>query len=122
MRLRPLTPGLIVLTLFTSGSTLSGAPPATPSVTYRIRHNLSVKDIPADSKKVCVWFWIPDDDEAQKVLDLKVKTAPKGFRITRDAQNGHRYLFAEVLGPAAPLQLATEFTLRRQAVAVDLDP
>jgi transglutaminase-like putative cysteine protease len=98
------------------------AVPTPPSATYRIRHDLLVKDIPTGSKKVCVWFWLPDDDECQKLLDLKVTAAPEGFRITRDAQNGHRYLFAEAADPKEPLRLGTEFVLRRQAVAVDLDP
>jgi len=102
--------------------TLPVAVPAPPSADFRVRHDLIVKDIPTGSKKVCVWFWLPDDDEAQKILDLKVSTAPKDYRVTRDAQNGHRYLFTEVSDPKGTLLLGTEFALRRQAIAVDLDP
>jgi transglutaminase-like putative cysteine protease len=83
---------------------------------------LTVKDVPEGSKSVRVWFWLPDDDDCQKLLDLSVVEAPTGYQITRDAANGHRYLYAEVQNPSKTVNLATDFVIRRQAVSVALDP
>ena len=95
----------------------------TRSATYQVRHALTVKDIPSGSKSVRVWFWLPDDDECQDVLELVLENPPPGYRITRDAANGHRYLYAELNNPASgSFQLSTRFTLRRRAVALTLDP
>src|SRR4051812_2718172 len=56
-----------------------GGPHAT---TYRVRHALTVTNIPAGARRVRVWFWVPDDDEGQKLLDLTVTDAPRGWRLT----------------------------------------
>src|SRR5690348_6051342 len=88
------------------------AEPPCPTATFRIRHTLNVKELPEGAKKVRIWFWVPDDDECQKVLDLKLLNAPKSVQFTRDAANGHRYLYAEVDAPKEPVVLATEFVLR----------
>src|SRR5262245_7705392 len=84
------------------GTLLAGGPESPATVigtTYRVQHCLKVKNLPAESKSVRIWFWVPDDDEAQKVLNLVVDKAPEGYRLTRDAANGHRYLFAEASNP-----------------------
>jgi transglutaminase-like putative cysteine protease len=93
------------------------------SATYQVTHTLSVNDLPATAAKVQVWFWLPDDDANQKLLDLTVREAPAGYRITRDPGYGHRYLYAEVDHPrsGAPLTLATDFIIRRSAASVALD-
>src|SRR5262245_53266560 len=93
-----------------------------PSATFRIRHSLQVKDVPADAKKVRIWFWVPDDDDCQKVLDLKLLTAPRGVSFPRDEKYGHRYLYAEVDAPKDSILLESEFLLNRKAVTVALDP
>src|SRR5262249_23697915 len=109
-----------------NGTPPAGALEATAgahSATYQVRHALTVKDIPSGSKSVRVWFWLPDDDECQDVLELVLENPPPGYRITRDAANGHRYLYAELSNPGSgTFQLSTRFTLRRRAVAVNLDP
>lgn len=97
------------------------APAGPRAATYRVHHALTVKDIPANSKKVRIWFWIPDDDDCQKLLDLSIRTAPAGYQITRDHQNGHRYLYAEVRDPGAAVSLATDFVIRRTAASIPLD-
>jgi transglutaminase-like putative cysteine protease len=96
--------------------------PSARVATFRIAHSLTVKEIPAGSRKVRIWFWMPDDDDCQKVLDLSVLRAPAGYRLTRDADNGHRYFYAEVENPTGPVEIATEFRLRRQAVSVPVGP
>jgi transglutaminase-like putative cysteine protease len=94
----------------------------TRSASYQINHTLSVTEIPGGAKKARVWFWLPDEDSSQKLLDLSISHTPSGYQITRDATNGHRYLYAEVINPESSLSIATEFTLRRTAVSVALDP
>lgn len=102
---------------------VSGAPETSKTATFDVTHRLTVKDVPAGAKSVRVWFWTPDDDEAQKVLDLEVAKAPQTYRITRDAANGHRYLYAEVQQPGnQPIILETHFKIKRSVVHVDLDP
>lgn len=96
--------------------------PGSSEQSFRVRHALQVADIPAGSKLARVWFWLPDDDDAQKVLDLTIVDGPRGCRVARDPANGHRYLYAEVPGPGASLSLVTSFTVRRSAVSVRVDP
>jgi transglutaminase-like putative cysteine protease len=90
--------------------------------TFRVRHSIEVIDLPADARQVRIWCWLPDDDAAQKILDLKVLEAPEGYRISHDATYGHRYLYAETKQPKTSIPLATLFTIRRSAVSVKLDP
>jgi transglutaminase-like putative cysteine protease len=96
------------------------APPT--STTYQVEHQITVKDIPEGAKRVRIWFWLPDDDPSQKLLDLSVTDAPSGYQITRDPAYGHRYLYAEVAKPDGEVHLATQFTLRRERESIALDP
>lgn len=98
------------------------APAAGPSATYRVRHSVEVKDLPEGAKKVRVWFWVPDDDGDQKVLDLKLLDDSARAKLTRDPGNGSRYLYAEVESPDKPVRIASEFVVRRDACAVEIDP
>src|SRR5262245_9199193 len=94
------------------------APLPPPSeTTYTGRHQLAVKDLPADAKQVRVWFWMPEDTPEQKVLDFKIVEAPEGTRITRDATYGRSWIHADVAAdPAKPPKIVTEFRLRRREV------
>ena len=99
------------------------AVPAAPEATYRIHHTLTLKDLPTGAKKVRVWFWLPQEDESQKVLDFTVAQAPAGFRIAVDPTTGSTYLYAEVDRPGtAAIPIATDFTLCRRVSSVTLDP
>jgi transglutaminase-like putative cysteine protease len=111
---------LITTTLHAGEPKRSPAP--LPSAVYKVGHSLVVEDIPDGAKKVRVWFWFPDDEPNQKVLDYAVTQAPANYRLTRDPVNGHRYLYAEADEPKGKLVLATEFTLRRMATHVALNP
>ncbi len=121
---RPLTVSAVML----AGICLIGAdkPPTTNApdrlAVFKVRHALTVKEIPTEAKIVRVWFWVPDDDDCQKLLDFTVTTAPAECRLTRDATYGHRYLYAEVANPGKTIDLATDFVLVRHAVTVRLDP
>jgi transglutaminase-like putative cysteine protease len=92
------------------------------SATFHVRHSLEVTDIPKTAETVQIWFWLPDDDASQKLLDVTVQEAPKGYQITRDATYGHRYLHAEVSHPNAAITMDTDFVIRRSAVSIALDP
>ena len=101
------------------------APAAPPDVrlvplsetTYSVRHQIAVKDLPADAKQVRIWFWMPEDTPEQKVLDFKIVEAPEGVRITRDASYGRSWIYADVAADAAkPPKIVTEFRLRRREV------
>jgi transglutaminase-like putative cysteine protease len=110
--------------LFIFAATLVGSADAADqqTATYRIQHTLTVSKIPVGSHQVRVWFWLPDDDDSQKLLDLEVKDAPPGYQLTRDANYGHRYLYAVVNNPAADkVVLSTEFILRRSTVSIPID-
>ena len=48
----------------------------TRSASYQINHTLSVTEIPGGAKKARVWFWLPDDDSGQKLLDLSISHTP----------------------------------------------
>ena len=104
--------------------------PAAPALeaTYRVHHTLTVKDLPAGTKKVRVWFWLPQEDDAQKVLDFTVAQAPAGFRTEVDPATGTTYLYTEIsytesrLPLAATVPITTDFTVCRRATSVTLDP
>jgi transglutaminase-like putative cysteine protease len=92
------------------------------SATFHIQHSLKINDIPKSAETLKLWFWFPDDDAAQKILDMNVAEAPAGYRISRDPVYGHRYLYAEVSHPADSLSVATDFVIRRSEVSIHLDP
>ena len=96
--------------------------PTSASATFHVLHSVDVTNIPKGSKSLRVWFWLPDDDASQKVLDLTVCEAPENFRISRDATYGHRYLYAEVNQPGESMTMSTDFLIRRSAVSISLDP
>ncbi len=118
--MRSLIGSLFVIALAFSASS-RGAD--TPTATYQIQHSLKITKIPTGSQRVRAWFWLPDDDEYQKVLNLEVKTAPASYQLTRDAAYGHRYLYAEVERPSQDtLTLGTDFVLRRNMASIPVDP
>ncbi|MFM8978881.1 MAG: transglutaminase-like domain-containing protein, partial [Planctomycetia bacterium] len=93
------------------------APRPLSQTTYAVRHQLSVKDLPADAKQVRIWFWMPEDTPEQRVLDFRIVEAPEGVRITRDPQYGRSWIYAEVAAdPARPPRIVTEFQLLRREV------
>lgn len=111
-----------VLTLMPFIAVAAQADPL-PEATYAVQHGLTVKDIPQGAKKVRIWFWVPKEDAAQKVLDFAVTKAPGHYNLTRDPIYGQQYLYAEIENPAQNTAvLSTEFVVKRCAVAVAHDP
>ena len=90
--------------------------------TFAVEHSLRVTDIPSGSESVRIWFWMPDDDEAQKILDLAVTEAPAGFQIIRDPTYGSIYLDGEIKNPGASARISTRFTFARHEIGGGIDP
>jgi transglutaminase-like putative cysteine protease len=66
---------------------------------------------------------MPEDRPEQEVLDFRIVRAPGSFRITRDPVYGRSWLYAAVAAdPGKPLEIVTEFTIRRRAVSGLADP
>lgn len=123
--------GGVVLAAFASGETnpapdgVGGAPaaPAVVSRTYRVEQIATLKDIPDNAKVVRWWIAIPDEDRNQDLLDLAVTGAPGPWSIERESEHGNRFLYVEVKAPGKPsLDAKIEFTVRRRAVEVAIDP
>lgn len=113
--------GAGVLVLGSSARAEEKAPAPAPQplseTTYEVRHQLAVKDLPADAKQVRIWFWMPEDTPEQRVLDFRIVEAPPGVRITRDPTYGRSWIYAEVAADAArPPRIVTEFRLVRREV------
>lgn len=112
--------GLLCAALF---SVTGRASASETEATYRIHHTLTVRDLPAGAKKVRIWFWLPQEDGTQKILDFTVAQSPNGYRTAVDPSTGMTYLYTEVAPSSmAAIQIVTDFTLTRQATAVQLDP
>jgi transglutaminase-like putative cysteine protease len=110
---------LLLATGAFAGETPAPVPtaPAPSETTYAIRHQMTVKDLPADAKRVRIWFWMPEDTPEQKVLDFRIVEAPEGTRITRDPAYGRSWIHADVAAdPAKPPRIVTELRLRRREV------
>ena len=92
------------------------------AATYSVQHSLTVKEIPRGAKRVRMWFWVPQEDDAQKLLNLTV-TAPGKYSIQRDPTYGSNYLYCEVRDPGTDtLALNTEFVARRHEARVVVNP
>lgn len=78
-----------------------------PARTFRFTYNFTVKDIPANAKRVRVWAPVPQTDQHQSVRVVSVK-APGKTQMTREAEYGNRMMYAEMQNPATG---KAEFTL-----------
>ncbi|HEX4784661.1 MAG TPA: transglutaminase-like domain-containing protein [Candidatus Sulfotelmatobacter sp.] len=111
MRLRVLSP-LLLLVLAICQLPVQGASKpqkfSPPARTFRFTYNFTVKDIPADAKRVRVWIPLPQTDQHQTVRVLAVK-APVKTEMTQEREYGNRMVYAEIANPATG---TAEFTLQ----------
>ena len=85
---------------------------------YTVQQSFSVKDLPAGSKQVRGWFWMPEDRPGQRVLEFRITEAPDSVRITRDPRYGRSWLYAEAAAnPSKPLRVVTEFKVVREKIS-----
>ncbi len=95
-------------------------PPKT--TTYDVRQSVVLNEIPKGAKKAALWISIPDEDPAQRVLDLAVVSSPGPWKIVRDKDRGGRFLYVEVDKPKADtLTTTVSFSLTRSAITNELE-
>ncbi|MEO8350813.1 MAG: transglutaminase-like domain-containing protein [Chthoniobacteraceae bacterium] len=93
------------------------------TTTYDVRQSVVLNEIPKGAKKAALWISIPDEDPAQRVLDLAVVSSPGPWKIVRDKDRGCRFLYVEVEKPKTDsLTTTVSFSLTRSAITNDLDP
>ena len=114
---------LFAAAALSSSSVLAVPSPSDPSeVTYQIKQTVTLADIPAGTKTVKWWISVPGDDTNQQVLDFAA-SIPGKWSVVTEPDHGNRFLYAEISSPATPTLSATiDVTLRRQSVAVTIDP
>src|SRR5688572_6422453 len=99
--MRTLT-GLAALVLAAGGDPASArearstAPLKPRTATFDVRHELNVL-VPEGTRKLRVWFTMPQDDPAQKVEGFKVD-CPFPTRIEKDSE-GNQSVYVEVSDP-----------------------
>lgn len=95
---------------------------ALPERTYHIQQTVTLSNIDPGAKVIKWWIAIPNDDPHQEVLDFS-GTIPGNWSVVRDPAHGSRFVYTEVTAPAAATLAATlDFTVRRRAVWVTVDP
>ena len=106
------------LTAVLGALVLSASPlRAATETIYKVRQTFTITNVPADAKQIRGWFWMPENRPEQDVLDFRIVQAPESVRITRDPRYGRSWIYAEGANdPAKPLEVVTEFTLRRRTV------
>ena len=106
-----------------AGMSARAEDPTGKTTTYSVNHSLTVKEIPQGAKQVRIWFWLPQEDVAQQLLNLTVAKAPGKYSIQRDPTYGSRYLYCEVSNPTTDsVSLMTEFLARRSELKTPLQP
>jgi len=114
-----------VAPLLLSLSTLSVAPGSDTgpgAVNYRVRQTTRLDQVREGTDKVAWWISIPGDAAAQRLLDFEVVSAPGPWRVVTEPERGNRFLYVEATNPTAEqLETVVEFTLRREAVSIDVD-
>lgn len=84
--------------------------------TFHFTYNFTVKDIPADAKRVRVWVPVPQSDQHQAVRVISMK-APAKTQMTQEAEYGNRMMYVEMpasssSGGKADFSLEYEVTRR----------
>lgn len=92
-----------------------------PSRTFHVRYEAYVRKAPR-GKQLKIWIPVPTDDDVQKISNMVIKGVPDslGYRYTREADYGNRFLFIEGSAPAEDFTVAIEFDVARYPYRVDL--
>lgn len=90
---------------------------------YDVKQTVTLKDIPKDAKRVRFWIPIPDDAQAQKVLDFSVADAPGTWSVAGQPEHGNRFLHVDAApGGKDTLAVTVTFAIRRDPMSVEIDP
>jgi transglutaminase-like putative cysteine protease len=114
---------LILLACGVSSAQTASAPAAMKSRVYDVKQTVTLKDVPKDAKRVRLWLPIPGDAPSQKVLDLAVAEGVGTWRVEQQADYGNRFLYVEAEPNGKDsITVTTTFSIRRDPVAVEVDP
>ena len=110
---------LAALLLLCGACASSGGGGTTATREFDVRHELRVK-VPENTKKLRVWFAVPQKDDAQQVSDLKID-CPYPTRRERDSE-GNETIYLEVNAPdKREFTIVEEFKLSRSEVKSGVD-
>jgi len=99
----------MILAAGLSGSVAFAAP---RSATFDTRHELKVT-VPEGSKRIRIWFAMPQDDPLQRVKNFKID-APVSHRISTDSE-GNKAVYLELAEPQLKeFSVIETFTLMRR--------
>jgi transglutaminase-like putative cysteine protease len=85
-----------------------------PSRTFQFAYEVTLKDIPAASRRVRIWIPLAVTDPNQTVVLRKVD-GPVHLRETREAAFANHILYGEILHPhPGPVQFSVEYEVTRK--------
>jgi len=109
-----------ILTLLVSAAIAASAMAAPRTATFEARHELKVT-VPEGTKRVRVWFAMPQDDAFQDVKNFKVES-PVPHRVTTD-DHGNKAVFVELSNPTQKeFAILETFTVSRREQVSGVDP
>lgn len=92
-------------------------------VTYDVRQNVRLDQIPEGTKEIQIWIAIPSDEMQQRVLALGTDSIPGEWKIVEDADRRGTFLYSRIADPASPtLDFGFDFTMVRSPIFVNIDP
>ncbi len=92
-------------------------------VTYEVRQNVRLDQIPEGTKEILIWIAIPSDEMNQRVLALGTDLIPGEWKIVEDADRRGKFLYSRIADPASPaLDFGIDYKLVRSPIFVNIDP
>jgi hypothetical protein len=87
------------------------------SRTFSIEYVGRVAEIPAGTKKVRLWFPVPQDTNVQSIKNFTFSKPPK---LGNEAKYGNRIAYWEIENPAGPVEITMKFDVTRIEIKTDL--
>ena len=78
-----------------------------------VSYTVEVKDVPEGAERVRVWVPYPLEDEAQRILSMKI-TSPAPFTINYEPEWGNRIIYFEPL--PGPFSFRMDFVVERREI------
>lgn len=119
--------GLLLASVLVGGlvggaASTSGAPKVVDSRTIEVVQTVTVNDVSPQAKLLKMWVPIPSDTSWQRVLDLAVVDAPKGWKLVPQSDGRGDFLYAEAAGPfTGPVSITVKCRVMREGVVASLD-
>lgn len=100
----------------------TGAPRVVDSRTIQLEQTVTVRDVSPEAKLLKMWVPIPSDTSWQRVLELSVVDAPKGWKLVTQADGRGDFLYAEAAGPfSGPVSVTVRCRVVREGVVASLE-